>query len=489
MKKFSPYLISILSLTLTAACSDDDVNTTPDGGVVDADAALTPDAETPSASNSYVFESRFETGVSPVSKSGQAFRQILISELKSYMSGLTATIDATPPNAGETKAALEFYLDFDSTTSGTIPLTITATPATMQTAFNDVSSNKNLVGKVAGNDTVTDHKDWSTEFVGWPGGNGDSPEALLRAWVQKVDDMAVARVATPELAPNGTVISEVYTTAQGQNLLQLIQKLLLVSIGMSQGMDDYLDDDVEGKGLLSSNMQDGDTAHTGLGKAWDEAFGYFGASIDYDQYTDDERASKGGRDDYQGHHDLDANGAIDLVSEFNFGNSVNCGKRDRGSDTAAKTTFGDDAFTAFRDGRALILSVDGELSPTQLDQLRAFRDTARNNWEKCVAATVIHYINEVEKDMEDFDSDTYNFETHAKHWSELKGFALGFQFNPASPMNSQSRFLELHGILGIAPVLATAPAKDISDYKAGLTRIKMVMKAAYGFDDLNLAGW
>lgn len=489
MTKIRHHLVCVLSIGLIAACGDDTVDTTADAGIDQIDAAVNPDAEVPVNDTSYVFESQFEPGVSPVSKTGQAFRQVLISELKSYMDGLTASVDAVAPTVGTTKASLDFYLDFDSTTSGTIPLTISTTPATAQSTFDDVSTGKNLVGKVAGNDTTTDHKDWSTEFVGWPGGNGDNPEALLRSWVQQIDDMAVARVATPELGPDGSVVSQVFVTSEGQDLQQLINKFLSVSIGMSQGMDDYLDDDVDGKGLLSSNLKSGDSPYSSLGHSWDEGFGYFGASLDYDQYTDEERASKGGRDDYQGHHDFDSNGEIDLASEYIFGHSANCAKRDLGSDIAAKTTYGDDAFTAFRSGRALILSVDGELSAAQLDTLRGFRDTARDNWEKCVAATVIHYVNEIGADMDKFDTDAYDFETHAKHWSELKGFALGFQFNPGSPMNSQSRFLELHGILGIAPVLANATAQEITDYKAGLARIKMVMKDAYGFDDLNLAAW
>ncbi|NIS36531.1 MAG: DUF4856 domain-containing protein, partial [Actinobacteria bacterium] len=53
----------------------------------------------------------------------------------------------------------------------------------------------------------------------------------------------------------------------------------------------------------------------------------------YDQYTDDEIAAAGGRDDWQGTHDSDGDGAIDPAAEVNFGQSVNAAKRDRGAAT------------------------------------------------------------------------------------------------------------------------------------------------------------
>lgn len=485
MNKQSPFLVSLLSMACFAACGDDTKSPAADAG---------PSADGADAGNNegiYEFDSRFTPGTSPVSKSGQVFRHVLIAEMKSYLGGLTTQVDTTPPVAGDVLAALNFYFEFDSTTSGTVPLTMTTTPELLQANYDDVSTDKNLVDKLAGNDASTDHKDWNagTNFVGWDDGGVDSPTALVRAWFQQLDDLAVARVSTPELDPDGNPVSSVFLTSKGQDLQQLIQKFLLGAVAFSQGADDYLDTDVEGKGILSSNLQSEDEPYSSLGHAWDEGFGYFGASIDYLDYTDDERAAKGGRSDYQGLHDLDGDGKIDLQTEFIFGHASNCGKRDGDSDPSAPTTFGDDAFEAFLAGRQLILSVDGELSATQLEELTGYANTARENWENCVAATIVHYINAVEADMEAFGTENYDFATHAKHWSELKGFALGMQFNPVSPLHVGTRFADLHEHIGLAPVLPNAGAEAINDYKAAMAAAKAIMKDAYGFADANLETW
>ena len=65
-----------------------------------------------------------------------------------------------------------------------------------------------------------------------------------------------------------------------------------------------------------------------------------------------------------------------------------------------------------------------------MNELKAHRDAALSAWEKAIAATVVHYINDVIGDME---AEDYSFYDHAKHWSEMKGFALSFQFNRRSP--------------------------------------------------------
>ena len=491
MMTHSRFLTTLLSVGCLAACGDDGSVSAADGGLSEADAGADVDAGSQGGEDSYTFDSRFEPGTSPVSKTGQAFRHVLVAEMKSYLGGLTTQVDTTPPVAGDVLAALNFYFEFDSTTSGTTPLSIATTPELLQPTYDDLSSSKNLLDKLAGNDAATDHKDWNTagNFVGWDDGSGDTPTLLIRSWFQTIDDLAVARVATPELAPDGTPVSSVFITSEGQDLQQLLQKFLVGAIGFSQGADDYLDDDVEGKGLLSSNLQVEGKPYSALGHSWDEGFGYFGASIDYDAYSDDERASKGGRDDYQGHHDTDGDDKIDLASEYNFGHAVNCGKRDRDSVAANKTTFGNDAFAAFKAGRGLILAADGDLSATQLTELAGYSETARLAWENCVAATVVHYINVVAADMETFGTDDYSFEDHAKHWSELKGFALGLQFSPVSPLQEGTRFADLHGHIALAPVLPNAGATAIDDYKAAMASARALMKDAYGFADANVEVW
>jgi hypothetical protein len=112
-------------------------------------------------------------------------------------------------------------------------------------------------------------------------------------------------------------------------------------------------------------------------------------------------------------------------------------------------------------------------------------------WEKCIAATVVHYINDTLSDMEKFGTAEYSFEDHAKHWSELKGFSLGLQFNPKSPMNEGTRFVDFHALIADAPVLPDDAGGQtaIDAYKTDLTAARDVIQQAYGFSQANVDGW
>jgi hypothetical protein len=87
--------------------------------------------------------------------------------------------------------------------------------------------------------------------------------------------------------------------------------------------------------------------------------------------------------------------------------------------------------------------------------------------------------------MSAFGTDDYSFLDHAKHWSEAKGYAFTFQFNPRSPV-SDGDFERLHGLLGDAPVLADAGETAIADYRMALLDARGILAAAFGFDAENL---
>ena len=144
-----------------------------------------------------------------------------------------------------------------------------------------------------------------------------------------------------------------------------------------------------------------------------------------------------------------------------------------------------------------------------MTDLVAARDKALVNWEKAISATVIHYINDVLGDMAkpmacdvddqgrlvDTDCKAYSFEGHAKHWSELKGFALSLQFNRLSPLGDE-RFAELHTLLGDAPALPNVDgvysdedADGVADYEAALLDARAIVGTAYSFDSGNVTGW
>ncbi len=441
----------------------------------------------------YAFTSRFDPNESSVAYGGQVSRQVFVAGIVDALEALTSAIDSGDrvPVAGEVEAELAFYFDFDDQLGGSVAIPMSTDPELLQSTFSDLGTGRDLAGKIAGNDPVGQHEDWSTALMG----AGDhTPESRVRSWFGEVDALAVSRAnGSPVLTPSGEPVASTYVTEDGRDLRQLIEKFLRGAIAYSQGTDDYLDDDTEGKGLLSTNTRDGDAPYTALEHQWDEGFGYFGAARDYASYSDDEIAGSGGRPGWSsGYHDSNGDGAIDLQSEFNFGHAVNAAKRDRGA--VVPTDMTARAIDGFLRGRAIIAGAEGELDPEQLEALQEARDQAVLAWEEAIAATAIHYVNDVLQDMGTFGTDGYSFEDHAKHWSELKGFALSLQFNPRSQIDDATLATVLNEI-GDAPVLPTADEGAIEAYRGALRNARALLGEAYGFaadnlgDDAGLGGW
>ena len=476
-----PRLLRALPFLLLplAACGDDERG---GGDSPDAEIPDPPDGEEPDAAppgERYEFASRFDSTMSSVAYGGQVSRMTFIYEMSRYISQVDTAVTngANHPN-DQLITDLGVYWDYDASTSSEVDLLLAADiPTLMQQTMGDMSPAK-LIEKIAGNDMDgTMYKDWSTGLVGWAGAT--SPAGLVQQWIAQLDDLAASYNPNPPESPSGVAIEHFYVTTQGQDLRELLQKFLLGAIALSQGADDYLDDATEGKGILSPNTRSGDALYTSLEHAWDEGFGYFGASRDYGNLTDETVAGATPYSDYSGDN------LIDLRSEYNTGASVNAAKRDLGAATAAATDFTQEAWDAFLDGRQLIADAGETLTTAELDQLRAYRDAAVAAWEKAIAASAVHYINDVLQDMNAGDS--YDFETHAKHWSELKGFALSFQFNPRSPfVTDAAAFVQLHTYLGTAPVLLDAPDAQITAYEQALRDARALIGTKFGFDAANL---
>ncbi len=437
----------------------------------------------------YAFDSQFAADASAVAYSGQTARHLLINDLNILIANNFSDANALDltlfPNKTAVVAALETYFDVSDYEALSARALLTATtPAAQQTTLADVSgSNKNLVGKIAGNDATGQHKDWATEFAGWGSVGDTTPEALVRTYFDMLGDNVQATIdGEARFDPFGNEITTPYLTEDGRDLKQLIQKFLLMSVAFSQGADDYLDNDTDGKGLLSDHTDTGSN-YTALEHQFDEGFGYFGAARNYLDYSDAEIAGKGGREDWQGYHDTDGNGEIDFTAEYNFGQSTNAAKRDLGATVATDLTA--EAMTAFLQGRELLNDTAGSpLTDAQMEELVGYRDTALLAWEKSIAATVIHYINDTNADLDAIGSDDFSYSDLAKHWSEMKGFALGLQFNRLSPVTDE-QFVQLHAFMGTQPVLTG----DVEAYQADLLEARAILQAAYGFDEENVANW
>ncbi|MBX2812167.1 MAG: DUF4856 domain-containing protein [Myxococcales bacterium] len=450
----------------------------------------------------YTFSSRFITDGSSVFYTGQIKRHILIDTLKSFIGDLGNQTALNDKFADSDQAAIAesmtFFYDFagDDTLAINIP---TGEIEPLQATWADLSPAVNLKDKFAG---VDPRAEFAEDVVGYPRGNlADdevlSPTAVFLAMVDELSTLFVDRISgNRTIGPDGKDISNTFVSPEGIDYQQLIQKYLLGAIAFSQGADDYLDE-----GLDSSNDQSEDEAYSSLEHAWDEGFGYFGAARNYADYTDEEIAGGVTKD-------FNDDNNIDFYSEFNFGASTNAAKRDLGSSPEATTDYTKDAFDAFLGGRTLIVNANGDLSEDDMTKLLEFRDTAIGAWEKAIAATVVHYINDtlrdmnlfgVEEDLNDVAAPYYRFEDHAKHWSEMKGFALGLQFNvkhsPFSTDENTGKLAEILTQMGDAPVLPTATDEEIAAYKDALLSARQTLGEVYGFaaenlgDNDGLNGW
>ncbi len=443
-------------------------------------------------------------GESTVAYTGQTKRHILLADL-------VVAINELEEDAGQdsVESRLNFYFRYDAATSDNITSEFNARDLdgmnilpedSGELTYGAIAGGKDLIGKIAGGDGQGNGEVANLidgEFFGWE--DGLEADALP---VDLVDHYfaALAEEATDGVSPqietvDGTVALDTVTIdAHGLDLRQLTQKFLLGAVAFSQGTNDYLQSDF-------ANMLEleGDNAYTEGEHNWDEAFGYFGAARDYGDYTIDEIRNVG-------YKDTNGDDAIDIRSEFNFGNSTNCAKRDAGTaGNANPTDYTADVFEAFLTGRAILREAaqTGELTGDRQAELNEQIEVAALTWEKCIAATVVHYINDTVADLEAVEDGKFQDLTHfkdlAKHWGEMKGFALNLQFSPESPFRADAEALadlkEILSLMGDAPVLADGTQAGeafeggVEQYIADMLAARTLMQDAYGFDAENVENW
>ena len=98
-------------------------------------------------------------------------------------------------------------------------------------------------------------------------------------------------------------------------------------------------------------------------------------------------------------------------------------------------------------------------------------------------------------------ADLDNFESLARHWGEMKGFALGLQFSPFSPFRLESEdatvddLKELLSLMGDAPVLpngtqlGVAFEGGVEGYQEDLLSARRILQDTYDFSESNVNGW
>lgn len=503
MKPFQ--LIPLCLASLLAACSSggDNNNTTSSADpapVVSDSNAPVDDIAVPTV---YTFDSQITPGTSAVSYTGQTKRQVLIADLVTELQSLP---DRSATNTGNVRDDLNFYFDFDGGVADSQPYAFALTdvaPGSLQPGptYGDISSGKNLSGKIAGNDPAL----IDGEFFGWETGldSDPTPEELVDYYFDQVDQAYRSEPFTINTTDGPVTITSSTLTATGLDLRQLIQKFLLGAVNFSQGTNDYLQTD-----FANATGQEDDNPYTEGEHNWDEAFGYFGAARNYGDYTDDE--IRGSGDDRRaefanGYNDANGDGLIDLRSEVNLSAAVNCAKRDVGSQTG--TNFTQAAFDAFLQGRTILNKPAGVgFTEDELELLNTQVVQVSKVWEQCLAATAVHYINDVLDDMTGFSNGNFasseNFTDLAKHWSEMKGFALSLQFNPNSPFRDGTianidldDLKQVLSLMGDAPVLADGTQAGVpfnggvAEYENQLRSARTILQTAYAFADDDVANW
>jgi hypothetical protein len=431
-------LVPVFVALTSSSCGGDDDPVIPEAG----DTTIISDMDVPTE---YAFESRFATGVSSVSYSGQVVRNMLLSDIKSVIGN---EADEVSPDGVKTDVLALYNYDDASALS---TLLSTGSFSLVEDGYSDISTGKNLSDKIS-NEIVADYGDGSL-----------NAEALITVWLDSID----ARIAT------GHTGSDIYVTADLVDLNQMINKLLLGSVTYYAGTNNYL------TGLSDRNNVDPkstDAYYTDREHGFDEAFGYFGAARDYTSFTDDDLASKNGGVIYK---DANGDGSIDLNSEYNFGFSTNAGKRDRVGTTVAPD-FTSDAFNAFLACRTAIAN---ERSDEEID---LFAEAAANTWEKVIAATAVHYINDLKADLDAYEADPVAAkEDLAKHFGEMKGFTLVLAYGSSEfQLISAADLSDVNDLMGDAP-----DVDDITSYKADLDEAANILRLVYNFEQDNVDNW
>ena len=438
----------------------------------------------------YEFTSKFDNK-SSVKYYGETFRQVLMNDIKSAMGGQLR--ETTKYSKQDLLDMLNSYykynennplaLNLDIVIDGFIDFKTKAkdlndNPIDIAEGFvySDIQSpGKNLYGKMAGIDNpLRRRKLYGTSTAA-------TPDEYVNSLFNEFAENAVN--GKNFTVPNGSLAPQTITTASltkdGRDLSQLVQKFMIGAISYSQAANDYLSTELGAtKGLNADNtkVQKSGVNYTAKEHFFDEAFGYFGGHRYFNQMADED-IMKSRSTDY------DSDNMVSLFSEVNMGIAKNFGRldflaADKDMDLSAEV------MNAFLQGRHLIT----EAPQGYQKYVEALSLIALGAWEKTIGGTTIVYINLTLKEIEQYGTIEYKFDQFAKYWSEMKGFAFGFQFNPKGIM-TDAEFDQLHALMGEAPILPHAAKADVDAYKQKLIDARNLIGKIYGFSANNVANW
>lgn len=439
MNRINPFSALILAGVLLFAGCDD-------GGITD------PDNEGIPVPDAYVFESRFVDGAQSVNYGGQVVRNLLINDLKIRTDGL-AKAGAAAITEEDLLRRYDYEDSYDLET-----LTVTGTAPLQESRYSAIATEKDLVGKIDGD-----------RLIGWD----KTADEVIRGYFEQI--------ALNSQDPSKRGTAAVYTTEEGVDMSQMINKILLGAVAYSQATGTYLETVLDDANSAAS----GESPHSEMEHHWDEAFGYFGAARDFFAYSNDEVASGTTFKDSNG------DGEIDLSSEYNFPWAAYARKRDAGTavtactDGSFCTDFSTRIFDAFLEGRTAIVN------QASAAEIAEHRDVILETWEELVAANVVHYLNSTLSDLQSVtqaEIDEKNNEDLNEHWAEGKGFAFALQFNPFRAI-TDSQLEQLHALIGDVPPYALPGSEEAEAAAADLNAARDLLQSVYGFADPNMEAW
>ncbi|MCY4050987.1 MAG: DUF4856 domain-containing protein [Gammaproteobacteria bacterium] len=277
---------------------------------------------------------------------------------------------------------------------------------------------------------------------------------------------------------------------------QLISKFAMGAVFYHQAVDNYLDEKLEADNKPNDRPYGEGKHYTGKEHSWDEGFGYFGAPV-HTLNLDANQAYGIAKMKDQAVADYNKDGKVDLYREMTYAHAYYAADSDK-----AGTDYLHSIFKAFLDGRKLIAGANGEaLNPDQRAQLKAYAETIKTLWEKVIAEAVFKYAGSVYKDLEKLQTivetggnagDT--FRAYAKHWGELKGFAMALETGGKDLGEVGTR---INRLIGYGPVLLgggqvtgidadgnyqIGGTRDIGGYMVHMLKLQKLMDDTYNLE-------
>ncbi|KZM42948.1 hypothetical protein OA92_09105 [Marinomonas sp. SBI22] len=359
------------------------------------------------------------SATSSVSYSGQAARHVIHNSLKKTISKGQGKQDA------DQAAKLALYFEAKDADRAILDPVSKEGFAIKQTTVGEISKGKNLSSKA-----------YKGAVTAWPG-NMTGQEVL--------EDM-IAKAAK---------VKGGFDPVNGYDYTQLISKFTMGAVFYNQAVDGYLDEKLNNSKKTNDKAYKEGAAYSAKEHYWDEAFGYFGApahALTLDAKSLYGIAKKDPK--YFSAADYNKDGVVDLKTEMVYAHAYYAA----GSDKSGKTNYLNNIVSAFYDGRALIHDAQGtKLDQAQMAKLNDYVNTIRVNWQQVIAEAAFKYAGSVYKDLDklsviqEANGDvTKAYRAYAKHWGELKGFAMALQVGGEDLGETA---VKLNRLTGFSPVL------------------------------------